>query len=190
MPIARELYSAFSAQCSRWHYDTYDTSFSTFRLARGQAGTFGLIFPACPRESKSSEITVISVTLSSRSRLLPNQKSKTYGAKVSHLRRKSQSLTPRNPLAYEPQSNHKALKNQTSLTFRSDTKQGMKRGLRTPEQGKSMKKYEQLWASMSNCELPPHRFRIFALWFRDTQRFQSAKPAKTIDGTGTSISKL
>ena len=108
--------------CSRWHDDT---SFSTFRLARGQAGTFGLIFPACPRESKSSEITVISVTLSSRSRLLPNQKSKTYGAKVSHLRRKSQGLTPCNPLVYEPQSNHKALKNQTSQAFRSDTKQGM-----------------------------------------------------------------
>lgn len=107
---------------TRWHDDT---SFSTFRLARGQAGTFGLIFPACPRESKSSEITVISVTLSSRSRLLPNQKSKTYGAKVSHLRRKSQGLTPSNPLAYEPQSNHKALKNQTSQAFRSDTKQGM-----------------------------------------------------------------
>ena len=102
-----------------------DTSFSTFRLARGQAGTFGLIFPACPRESKSSEITVISVTLSSRSRLLPNQKSKTYGAKVRHLRRKSQGLTPCNPLVYEPQSNHKALKNQTSQAFRSDTKQGM-----------------------------------------------------------------
>ena len=34
-------------------------------------------------------------------------------------------LTPSNPLAYEPQSNHKALKNQTSLAFRSDTKQGM-----------------------------------------------------------------
>ena len=53
------------------------------------------------------------------------QKSVTYGAKVRDLRRKSQSLTPRNPLAYEPKSNHKALKNQTSLAFRSDTKQGM-----------------------------------------------------------------
>jgi len=31
---------------------------------------------------------------------------------------------------------------------------------------------------MSNCELPPHRFRIFALWFRDTQRFQSASYSK------------
>lgn len=41
-----------------------------------------------------------------------------------------------------------------------------------------MKKYEQLWASMSNCELPPHRFRIFALWFWDTQRFQSASYSK------------
>lgn len=72
------------------------------------------------------------------------QKSVTYGAKVSHLRRKSQGLTPRNPLAYEPQSNHKALKNQTSQAFRSDTKQGMKKGLQTPEQRESMKKYEQL----------------------------------------------
>lgn len=53
------------------------------------------------------------------------QKSGTYGAKVRHLRRKSQGLTPRNPLAYEPQSNHKALKNQTSQACRSDTKQGM-----------------------------------------------------------------
>ena len=105
-----------------WHDDT---SFSTFRLARGQAGKIRPKVPACPRESKSSEITVIRVTLSSRSRLLPNQKSKTYGAKVSHLQRKSQGLTPRNPLAYEPQSNHKALKNQTSQAFRSDTKQGM-----------------------------------------------------------------
>ena len=52
-------------------------------------------------------------------------KSVTYGAKVRHLRRKSQGLTPRNPLAYEPQSNHKALKNQTSQAFRSDTKQGI-----------------------------------------------------------------
>ena len=31
----------------------------------------------------------------------------------------------------------------------------------------SMKKYDKTWASMSNCELTPHRFRIFALWFRD-----------------------
>ena len=121
---AKERYQTSSAlfTVTRWHDDT---SFSTFRLARGQAGTFGLIFPACPRESKSSEITVISVTLSSRSRLLPNQKSKTYSAKVRHLRHKSQGLTPRNPLAYEPQSNHKALKNQISQAFRSDTKQGM-----------------------------------------------------------------
>ena len=70
-----------------------DTSFSTFRLARGQAGTFGLIFPACPRESKSSEITVTSVTLSPRSgyfgfitQRLMVQKSVTYEAKVRDLR--------------------------------------------------------------------------------------------------------
>ena len=40
---------------------------------------------------------------------------------------------------------------------------------------------------MSNYELPPHRFRIFATWFRDTRRTLSAKPTKTFDGTGSSI---
>ena len=75
---------------TRWHGDT---SFATFCLARGQAGTFGLIFPACPRESKSSEITDISVTLSPRSgyfriktQRLTVQKSVTYEAKVRDLR--------------------------------------------------------------------------------------------------------
>lgn len=63
----------------------------------------------------------------------------------------------------------------------------MKKGLQTPEQRKSMRKYEQPWASMSNYELPPHRLRIFATWFRDTRRSQSAKPAKTFDGTSSSI---
>ena len=78
-----------------------DTSFSTFRLARGQAGKTRAKVPACPRESKSSEFPVTSVTLSPRSRLLPRRKSKTYDAKVSYLRYESQGLTPRNPLAYE-----------------------------------------------------------------------------------------
>ena len=93
MPIARELYSAFSAQCSRWHYDTYDTSFSTFRLARGQAGKIRPKVPACPRESKSSETTVTSVirhteagSLRSKSQLLAMRKSVTCDAKVSYLR--------------------------------------------------------------------------------------------------------
>ena len=74
---------------TRWHGDT---SFATFCLARGQAGTFSLFFPACPRESKSSEITVISVTLSPRSgyfriktQRLTVQKSVTYDAKVRDL---------------------------------------------------------------------------------------------------------
>ena len=93
MSIARERCRAPSAQftVTRWHGDT---SFSTFRLARGQAGTFSLIFPACPRESKSSEITVTSVTLSPRSgyfgfktQRLMVQKSVTYGEKVRDLRR-------------------------------------------------------------------------------------------------------
>ena len=126
MSIARERCRASSAQftVTRWHGDT---SFSTFRLARGQAGTFSLIFPACPRESKSSEITVISVTLSPRSRLLPNQNSKTYGSKVSHLRSKSQGLTPRNPLAYRYQ-------NKENLW-------------------ESMSNHEQVWATV-NCPSP------------------------------------
>ena len=105
--ILRIFSSVFTV--TRWQGDT---SFSTFRLARGQAGTFGLIFPACPRESKSSEITVTSVTLSpwsrclrSKSQLLAMQKSVTYDAKVSYLRCKRQLLTPRNLLAYE--ANHK-----------------------------------------------------------------------------------
>ena len=126
MSIARERCRASSAQfmVTRWHGDT---SFSTFRLARGQAGTFSLIFPACPRESKSSEITVISVTLSPRSRLLPNQNSKTYDAKVSHLRCKSQGLTPRNPLAYR-------YRNKENLW-------------------ESMSNHEQVWATV-NCPSP------------------------------------
>ena len=68
---------------TRWQGDT---SFSTFRLARGQAGKIRPKVPACPRESKSSEFPVTSVTLSPRSRLFPRRKSKTYDAKVSSLR--------------------------------------------------------------------------------------------------------
>ena len=125
MSIARERCRASSAQftVTRWHGDT---SFSTFRLARGQAGTFGLIFPACPRESKSSEITVTSVTPSPRSRLLRIQNSKTYDTKVSHLRYKSQGLTLRNPLVYKHQ-------NKENLW-------------------ESMSNHEQVWATV-NCPL-------------------------------------
>ena len=83
---------------TRWHGDT---SFSTFRLARGQAGTFGLIFPACPRESKSSEFPVTPVTLSPRSQLLPKRKPRTYGAKVRDLWFKSQRLTMQKPETYD-----------------------------------------------------------------------------------------
>ena len=102
MSIARERCRASSAQftVTRWHGDT---SFSTFCLARGQAGTFGLIFPACPRESKSSEITVISVTLSPchpeagycriKTQRLTVQKSVTYDAKARDLRRVIHWLT-------------------------------------------------------------------------------------------------
>ena len=89
--IQRILSSVFTV--TRWHDDT---SFSTFRLARGQAGKIRPKVPACPRESKSSEITVTSVTLSPRSRLFPRRKSKTYDAKVSYLRYESQGLMPRN----------------------------------------------------------------------------------------------
>ena len=86
--IQRILSSVFTV--TRWQGDT---SFSTFRLARGQAGKIRPKVPACPRESKSSEFPVTSVTLSPRSRLLPRRKSKTYDAKVSYLRYESQLLT-------------------------------------------------------------------------------------------------
>ena len=78
--IQRILCSVFTV--TRWQGDT---SFSTFRLARGQAGKIRPKVPACPRESKSSEFPVTSVTLSPRSRLLPRRKSKTYDAKVCYL---------------------------------------------------------------------------------------------------------
>ena len=134
---AKERYQTSSAlfTVTRWHDDT---SFSTFRLARGQAGTFGLIFPACPRESKSSEITVISVTLSSRSRLLPNQKSKTYDAKVRHLRPVIPWLTNRNPII-------KPLKIKQARHLEVIPSKACKRAYK--HQSK-----ENLWKSMSNCE--------------------------------------
>ena len=85
--IQRILSSVFTV--TRWQGDT---SFSTFRLARGQAGKIRPKVPACPRESKSSEFPVTSVTLSPGSRLFPRRKSKTYDAKVSYLRYESQGL--------------------------------------------------------------------------------------------------
>ena len=69
-----------------------DTSFSTFRLARGQAGKIRPKVPACPRESKSSEFPVTSVTLSPEvgyfrdgNQRLTMWKLVTYDAKVSYL---------------------------------------------------------------------------------------------------------
>ena len=78
--IQRILCSVFMV--TRWQGDT---SFSTFRLARGQAGKIRPKVPACPRESKSSEFPVTSDTLSPRSRLLTMRKSVTYDRKVSYL---------------------------------------------------------------------------------------------------------
>ena len=94
--IQRILSSVFTV--TRWQGDT---SFSTFRLARGQAGKIRPKVPACPRESKSSEFPVTSVTLSPRSRLLPRRKSKTYDAKVRDLRYESQGLMMQKSVAYE-----------------------------------------------------------------------------------------
>ena len=94
--IQRILCSVFTV--TGWHDDT---SFSTFRLARGQAGKIRPKVPACPRESKSSEITVTSVTLSPRSRLFPRRKSKTYDAKVSYLQCESQGLMMQKSVAYD-----------------------------------------------------------------------------------------
>ena len=139
---------------TRWHDDT---SFATFCLARGQAGTFGLFFPACPRESKSSEITVISVTLSPRS---------------GYFRIKTQRLTVQKSVTYEAKV--RDLRSVIHWFANSRTK----------------KIYEKVWATMSKYEqlwIAPHHFRIFATWFRDTRRSQSAKQAKTFDGTGSSI---
>ena len=91
--IQRILSSVFTV--TRWQGDT---SFSTFRLARGQAGKIRPKVPACPRESKSSEFPVTSVTQKSvaseteikdlrcKSQLLTIWKSGTYDAKVSSLR--------------------------------------------------------------------------------------------------------
>ena len=69
-----------------------DASFSTFRLARGQAGKIRPKVPACPREGKSSEITVISVMCHSKvgcfrdgNQRLTMQKSVTYDMKVRDL---------------------------------------------------------------------------------------------------------
>ena len=79
-----------------------DTSFSTFRLARGQAGKIRPKVPACPRESKSSEFPVTSVTrhpevgyLRCESQLLTIRKSVTCDAKVSYLRPVIHWLTTR-----------------------------------------------------------------------------------------------
>ena len=156
---AKERHQTSSAlfTVTRWHDDT---SFSTFRLARGQAGTFGLIFPACPRESKSSEITVISVTLSSRSRLLPNQKSKTYGAKVRHLRRKSQALTTQKSGTYDAKVRHLRpvipwLTNRNPIIKPLKIKQAWHLEVIPSKACKRAYKHqskENLWKSMSNCE--------------------------------------
>ena len=144
---AKERYQTSSAlfTVTRWHDDT---SFSTFRLARGQAGTFGLIFPACPRESKSSEITVISVTLSPchpeagysriKSQRLTVQKSVTYDAKVRDLRPVILWLTNRNPII-------KPLKIKQARHLEVIPSKACKRAYK--HQSK-----ENLWKSMSNCE--------------------------------------
>ena len=95
--IQRILCSVFTV--TGWHDDT---SFSTFRLARGQAGKIRPKVPACPRESKSSEFPVTSVTrhpevgyLRCESQLLTIRKSVTCDAKVSYLRPVIHWLTTR-----------------------------------------------------------------------------------------------
>ena len=100
--IQRILSSVFTV--TRWQGDT---SFSTFRLARGQAGKIRPKVPACPRESKSSEFPVTSVTQKSvaseteikdlrcKSQLLTIRKSGTYDTKVSYLRPVIHWLTTR-----------------------------------------------------------------------------------------------
>lgn len=117
--IQRILCSVFTM--TGWHDDT---SFSTFRLARGQAGKIRPKVPACPRESKSSEITVTSVTLSpwsrclrSKSQLFAMQKSVTCGTKVSCLRCESQLLAIRKSVTYGTKVSYLRCKSQL-LTIR------------------------------------------------------------------------
>ena len=117
--IQRILCSVFTV--TRWQGDT---SFSTFRLARGQAGKIRPKVPACPRESKSSEITVTSVTLSpwsrclrSKSLLLTIRKSVTCDTKVSYLRCESQLLTIRKSVTYGTKVSYLRCKSQL-LTIR------------------------------------------------------------------------
>ena len=99
-----------------WHDDT---SFSTFRLARGQAGKIRPKVPACPREGKSSEFPVTSVTLSPRSRCLRSksqlfamQKSVICDAKVRYLRCESQLLTIRKSVTYDAKVSYLRCKSQ------------------------------------------------------------------------------
>ena len=107
---------------TRWQGDT---SFSTFRLARGQAGKIRPKVPACPRESKSSEITVTSVTLSpwsrclrSKSQLLAMRKSGTCDTKVSYLRYESQLLAMRKSVTYDAKVSYLRCKRQLRKWFK------------------------------------------------------------------------
>ena len=92
-----------------------------------------------------------------------------------NLQKSLSPVSPCHPEAVTSESKLKDLrcKSQSLTMQKSGTYAALSTGLQTPEQRKSMRKYEQPWASMSNYELPPHRLRIFATWFRDTRRSQS-----------------
>ena len=99
MLLARELYSAFSAQCSRWHDDRVTLVFQLFASHAGRQEKSGRKFlPARARVNLQKSLSPVSPchpeagSLRCKSQLLTMQKSVTYDAKVSYLRYESQGL--------------------------------------------------------------------------------------------------
>ena len=102
------------------------------------------------------------------------------------------SLSPVSPC--HPKGGYFRIKTQRLTMQKSVTYEAKVRDLRRVihwlTDTRTKKIYEKVWATMSKYEqlwIAPHHFRIFATWFRDTRRSQSAKQAKTFDGTGSSI---
>ena len=102
------------------------------------------------------------------------------------------SLSPVSPC--HPKAGYFRIKTQRLTVQKSVTYEAKVRDLRRVihwlTDTRTKKIYEKVWATMSKYEqlwIAPHHFRIFATWFRDTRRSQSAKQAKKFDGTGSSI---
>jgi len=93
MPIARELYSAFFAQCLRWHGDRVTRVFQHFASHAGRQEKSGRKFlPARARVNLQKSLSPVSPChpeagyLRCKSQLLAIRKSVTCDAKVSYLR--------------------------------------------------------------------------------------------------------